>query len=146
MIAAAIPRPARSNYEAEKLDLTALREKGVLGDAEFAQAKQRLLDKTVFTNGELDTKPVLISGSRPSVLDLPSRSGQVIVDFIVAADGSVQNVRELVGMDSDYARVWVQSVSTWRYRPGFKDGRPVATELQIRWSRQVNEMGRSPEW
>jgi TonB family protein len=52
--------------------------------------------------------------------------GWVTFQFTVAANGSVKDV---VILASDPPRVWdattIRAVSTWKYQPATKDGRPV---------------------
>jgi Gram-negative bacterial TonB protein C-terminal len=133
-IAPSIPRVGPSGYEASLANWVALRQEGALSDAEFAQARAKLLDETIFSPRELDRRPVPLIKLVPHFQSpLPvERELEVVVDFIVASDGSVRNIRELTGEDSEYARAWVQAVRNARYIPGNKDGRPVATEMQLR--------------
>ena len=83
---------------------------------------------------ELDRRPVPVSEVVPELSSLRQINGtfDIVLDYIVAANGSVQHVRELAGVPGEIALLWIQAARGWHYSPGIKDGQPVATELQRR--------------
>lgn len=58
-------------------------------------------------------------------------SGEVIVDFLVAKDGSVQNAYVVKASRPEFAANAVAAVSEWHFRPGTKNGQPVPTHMQV---------------
>jgi hypothetical protein len=148
-IAPMVSSPAPSGYEDRRAELVALRQQGALSDVEFAAAQQKLLATTVFSKSELDRRPSPLLKQRPQLSFPPwddEGMREIVVDYIVAPDGSVRNVRELTGDNSWFARGWVQAVSTWRYTPGIKDGRAVATEMQVRARRRQGAGSLESPW
>lgn len=59
------------------------------------------------------------------------RAGEVLVDCVVDAQGSVVGARALRATSPGFAAAAVQAVAHWRFVPGRKQGRAVATHLQV---------------
>jgi TonB family protein len=57
--------------------------------------------------------------------------GSVVLNVVVGADGSAQQVSVLRSLDPGLDQKAVETVSTWKFRPGMKDGQPVAVQAQI---------------
>ncbi len=81
--------------------------------------------------------PVKLSGSTdPKYPDLgvASRtSGTVLLQAVVTASGRVEDVRLLRSPvpDPGFSAAAMQAVSSWRYRPGTINGRPVAVRMSV---------------
>ena len=60
--------------------------------------------------------------------------GVVVLSIEVDASGHVRNVRVLQSLGLGLDEKAIEAVSRWRFRPGFPDGKPVATEAAV----QVN--------
>jgi TonB family protein len=58
-------------------------------------------------------------------------SGEAVVDFVVAPDGSVHNVHVIRESHPQFGVAAVQCVAQWKYDPGMKNGRPVYTHMQV---------------
>jgi TonB family protein len=54
-----------------------------------------------------------------------------ILSLIVDADGRPQEVSVACGSVSDLDEKAIESVKTWRFEPGTKDGRPVAMKMTV---------------
>ncbi|HEY1496271.1 MAG TPA: energy transducer TonB [Candidatus Solibacter sp.] len=57
--------------------------------------------------------------------------GTVVLNVVVGADGSAQQVSVLRSLDPGLDQKAVETVGTWKFRPGMKDGQPVAVMAQI---------------
>jgi protein TonB len=58
-------------------------------------------------------------------------TGEVLVDFLVDAEGNVLNARAVTSSHREFEASAVQAVSKWKFHPGRKDGRNVITHMQI---------------
>lgn len=59
--------------------------------------------------------------------------GMVVLETVVLADGSVGKVTVVRSLDSTYGldQQAIDAVSQWKFRPGTKDGKPVAVTVTI---------------
>ncbi len=67
----------------------------------------------------------------PSELRKQGITGEATVEFIVDAEGVVQNVGILKATHPAFGDAAAEAVSNWRFEPGRKDKRAVATQLQV---------------
>ena len=58
-------------------------------------------------------------------------AGEVLVGFVVAADGAVRDARVVRSSQREFEDAAVRAVSKWTFRPGQKDGRNVSTRMQV---------------
>lgn len=58
-------------------------------------------------------------------------SGEVLVEFVVDANGAVREARAVRSSQREFEAAAVQAVSKWTFRPGEKGGRKVATRMQV---------------
>lgn len=75
--------------------------------------------------------------SYPMLSVVQGEQGSVIFGFTIEPDGSVSNLRMM--KSSGFPRLdetAMENVKAWRYKPGQKDGKPVACpwEAQVTWS------------
>ena len=88
----------------------------------------------VFDPVQLDQRPVpasRLSPNYPAEMRRRRISGEVLVDFIVDADGRVHHAVAVKSSRSEFERAAVEAVSAWRFKPGTKTGRAVSTHLQL---------------
>jgi carboxyl-terminal processing protease len=81
-----------------------------------------------------DEVPHLIAGVQPVYpLEYAANKvmGEVLVDFIVQADGTVTRAKALGTPDPRLAALAVEAVSKWFFSPGVRKGVAVATHLQV---------------
>lgn len=88
----------------------------------------------LFNLGDLDRVPEPIL-QRPPVFP-PSlknevREAEVVVDFIVGADGKVPWAKVYSSTHRGFEDAAVLGVSRWQFRPGMKNGRKVATRMRV---------------
>jgi hypothetical protein len=83
-------------------------------------------DKHTF---EADTYPVAILLRRPSSLDAPRAAldTEVAVNLVIDAAGKVRSAKAEGKPEKDL----LDATAGWKFVPAFKDGRPVATRLQL---------------
>ena len=58
-------------------------------------------------------------------------TGQVVVDFVVAADGTVINAYAASSTREEFEQAAVSAVSQWKFKPGLIAGRPVNVHLKV---------------
>ncbi|MBA4136303.1 MAG: energy transducer TonB [Opitutus sp.] len=88
----------------------------------------------VFKLSDLDRIPTAVAQPAPQFpQNLPSHvtEGHVLVTFIVDADGVVRDPSVLSSSDRDFERSAVTGVMRWKFRPGMKGGRKVATRMEV---------------
>lgn len=74
------------------------------------------------------TRPVKISGPNPMYTEIARKAriqGVVIVEAIIAKDGSVADVKILKPLPMGLDQAAVEAVRQWRFEPATLDGRPV---------------------
>jgi protein TonB len=88
----------------------------------------------VFDPSMLDNQPVARLQGRP-VYPFEMRragiAGEVVVDFIVDANGDVQNAYAIKMSQREFESAAVQAVQKWKFKPGRKGGRNVNTHMQV---------------
>jgi protein TonB len=88
----------------------------------------------VFDPRSLDRAPVARFQARPEYpfeMKRTGSAGEVLVEFVVAADGSVRDARAVRSSQREFEDAAVRAVSKWTFRPGQKDGRNVPTRMQV---------------
>jgi protein TonB len=88
----------------------------------------------VFDLSKLDQQPVAKFQSRPQYpfeMRRAGIAGEVTVDFIVDANGDVQNAYAIKSSQREFEAAAVQAVSKWKFKPGRKGGRNVNTHMQV---------------
>jgi protein TonB len=95
---------------------------------------RNLTGRSIFVPTDLDRAPVARFQARPQYPFEMRRggiSGEVLVEFIVEADGAVRDVRAVRSSQREFEDAAVQAVGKWKFRPGQKGGRDVATRMQV---------------
>jgi periplasmic protein TonB len=88
----------------------------------------------VFDINKLDQIPEAVYRPEPTYpyeMRKQGISGQVVVQFIVDSQGNVLDAFAVSSTQHDFEEPAVQAVSRWKFRPGRKDGRAVATRMEI---------------
>ena len=96
----------------------------------------------VFDLRALDRTPVARFQARPEYpfeMKRTGSAGEVLVEFVVAADGSVRDARAVRSSQREFEDAAVRAVSKWTFRPGQKDGRNVPTRMQVPIVFSLNE-------
>ncbi len=82
-------------------------------------------------NGVMAPKPV--STPNPEYTDRARKkklNGSVVVAMIVTPDGKVRDPKVTKSLDKDLDKQALAAVSTWKFEPATKDGKPVAVHLK----------------
>ena len=88
----------------------------------------------VFDISKLDQTPVARFQARPQYpfeMRRAGIAGEVVVDFLVDANGDVQNAYAIRSSQREFESAAVQAVSKWKFKPGRKGGRDVITHMQV---------------
>lgn len=78
--------------------------------------------------------PVVIRETRPKYTKSAMErqvQGDVEVEAVVLADGTVGDVRVTKSLDSELDEEAVKATKEWRFRPGTKDGKAVDVQVRI---------------
>jgi TonB family protein len=93
----------------------------------FAELKQSD-DKTALTAPVATTK---VDPAYPPDVLRDHVEGTVTLYAIIRPDGSVDDIRVLDSLDSRLDENAVRALSRWHFRPGIKNGQPVAVEAVV---------------
>src|SRR5512141_2590568 len=85
------------------------------------------------------TTPVLIREYKPQYTEEAMRAkiqGVVEMSAVVLEDGSVGDVTDTKSLDQQYGldEQAVKAMKRWRFKPGMKDGKPVAVAVSVEMS------------
>jgi protein TonB len=88
----------------------------------------------VFELADLDQAPVILTQPLPQyppALLRRAAAGEVTVTFVVDAEGVVRAARITAATHPEFEVPALQAVARWKFRPGRKDGRAVATRVEV---------------
>ena len=88
----------------------------------------------IFDISKLDQKPQPRSQVQPQYpfeMRRAGITGNVLVEFIVDANGDVRNAFAVRSSQREFETAAVQAVSKWKFKPGRKGGRAVNTRMQV---------------
>jgi protein TonB len=109
-----------------------------LSDSIFDQAAEAATS-AIFSLAELDNRPVPTSQSAPvhprSMLKAKVE-GMVVLLFVVNESGRIEDPRIETSSHPDFEKPALDAIKRWKFKPGQKDGKPVATYIRqpIRFS------------
>jgi TonB family protein len=78
--------------------------------------------------------PLILERQEPSYTEEARAAkiqGTVLLRLVVRADGTTGQIRVLRSLDVGLDQRAVEAVSRWRFKPGMKDGKPVAVETTL---------------
>jgi TonB family protein len=99
------------------------------GDSEFVEGVGLVIRIDL-----LDQLPVPLVQARPVYPAAMRKSGvrgEVVTRFILDSRGAVRNARVISSSQPEFDQAALDSISKWRFRPGRKDGEPVATWVEV---------------
>ena len=90
----------------------------------------------VYAPGNGVSLPVVVTSVNPEYTADAKRArieGIVLLESVVLQDGTVGEVTVVRSLDSTFGldRQAVAAMKLWRFKPGMKDGKPVAVRVQI---------------
>ena len=90
----------------------------------------------VFRPGNGVTLPVVVSEVKPDYTPEAKAArieGLVVLDAVVLSDGKVGDVTVSRSLDSTFGldQQAVKAAKAWKFKPGTKDGKPVAVRISL---------------
>lgn len=132
--AVAVAEMRQDDVEFRRLQEEAAVVKARLAQVARAEQARAAAVAEVFELSRLDQTPRPRFQARPQYpteLRRAGTAGEVVVDFVVDPNGDVQKAYALRSSDRGFEAAAVEAVSKWKFQPGQKGGRSVATHLQI---------------
>lgn len=87
---------------------------------------------TLFNLADLDRVPQVVAQPAPRFPSNPALDeGVVRVSFIVDSEGNVREPRVVNSTDYQFEAPALEGVKRWKFRPGMKGGRKVATLMEV---------------
>jgi periplasmic protein TonB len=80
------------------------------------------------------TAPKAVYTPNPDYTDRARKKkihGPVVLSIVVTDKGNVRDAKVVAGVDKDLDKQAMRTVSTWRFEPATKDGKPVAVRLKV---------------
>lgn len=96
----------------------------------------------IFDPSKLDQQPQVrarVPPQYPFEMRRAGITGEVLVEFIVDANGDVRNAYAVRSSQREFETAAVQAVSKWKFRPGKRGGKAVNTRMQQPISFSLNE-------
>jgi len=93
-----------------------------------------LVAQQVYTPGDGVSLPTVIKQVRAGYTEQAMNAriqGNVALDAVVLADGKVGDVTVIESLDDGLDQQAIESVKQWEFKPGLKDGEPVAVRVRI---------------
>jgi TonB family protein len=94
----------------------------------------RAADEKVYRMSDGIASPGVIYKVEPSYTDearAAKIAGSVLLSVVVGTDGLAHDINVVNGIDAGLDRKAVDAVQQWHFRPGTKDGQPVAVQANI---------------
>jgi len=101
---------------------------------EASPVKNSTDDTQLVKTGPGVTPPKVLYNPEPEYSDRARRkkeSGVVVVKLVVGIDGKPRDLRIVTSQVPDLEKNVVDAVKAWRFKPAMKDGKPVATEIEV---------------
>ncbi len=70
---------------------------------------------------------------------IAGEGGTVTISLVVGVDGKPRNLKVECGSAPDLAEKAVEAITTWRFEPGTKDGKPVVVEIAVEVQFHLND-------
>jgi periplasmic protein TonB len=98
----------------------------------LAQDQSDQTSEVVYAVGNGVTAPKPVYMPNPEYTDSARKkkiNGSVTLGMIVTAEGNVRDLKVIKSLDKGLDKQALAAVSTWRFEPATKDGKPVAVHL-----------------
>jgi periplasmic protein TonB len=93
-----------------------------------------LVAQQVYTPGDGVSLPTVIKQVRAGYTEKAMNArieGNVALDAVVLADGKVGDVTVIESLDEGLDQQAIESLKQWEFKPGLKDGEPVAVRVRV---------------
>jgi RNA polymerase sigma factor (sigma-70 family) len=100
----------------------------------------------VYDQSQLDEMPVPLKqppAKYPPDLKQAGTDGQAVIEFVIRADGTVEGARAVNATDPAFAEAARTAVQQWQFKPGQRQGQPVAALMQVPMVFKLNSEGGS---
>jgi len=105
---------------------------GSANGAAASSANRKCEKEEIYRVGHGVSVPQVVYSHPPEYTDSARRAkkkGSVVLSFVVASDGRTCNIKIDKHLDPDLDGQAVEAVSSWRFQPAMRDGKPVAVYL-----------------
>jgi len=88
----------------------------------------------VFSIPEVDQAPQPIfqaPPAYPSAMRRQGISGEVVLTFVVSANGAVRDVQVRSASRREFEGPALEALQRWKFRPGRRDGQPVSVRMEL---------------
>jgi TonB family protein len=106
----------------------------LIGSGALGQDQPARSSDTVYEVGNGVTAPLPVYSPNPEYVDRARRekiSGIVSLSMTVTAEGKVRDLKVTKGLGKGLDKQALAAVSTWRFEPATKDGKPVAVHINL---------------
>jgi protein TonB len=106
---------------------------GMMLDNRVFEKAAESATSTIFSLAELDNRPVptsQVAPAHPRALLKAKVDGLVVLLFVVREDGRIDEPRVESSSHPDFEKPALDAVKKWKFKPGQKDGKPVATYIR----------------
>jgi protein TonB len=93
-----------------------------------------LVAQQVYTPGDGVSLPTVVKQVRAGYTEKAMNArieGNVALDAVVLADGKVGDVTVVESLDDGLDQQAIESMKQWEFKPGVKDGEPVAVRIRV---------------
>jgi TonB family protein len=93
-----------------------------------------LVAQQVYTPGDGVSLPTVIKQVRAGYTEKAMNArieGNVALDAVVLANGKVGDVTVIESLDEGLDQQAIESLKQWEFKPGLKDGEPVAVRVRV---------------
>ena len=91
-------------------------------------------DTKIYSRRDGVSEPQKIYGPDPAYTQQASKArleGAVVLQIVVKPDGTVGTVKVVQGLGKGLDQSAQKTISTWRFKPSLKDGKPVAVRVDV---------------
>jgi protein TonB len=90
----------------------------------------------IFTPGDAVSLPMVVREVKPAYTEAAREAGiqgLVVLSTVVKADGTVGDVKVIESLDPDHGldNQAVEAMKQWTFKPGTRDGKPVAVRVAV---------------
>jgi TonB family protein len=104
----------------------------VASSAQDSSQQTPVIDLDKVVNGL--SAPKAIYNPEPEYTDRARKKkirGSVVLSIVVTDEGKVRDARVVAGLAKDLDQQALKAVSTWKFEPATKDGKPVPVRIKV---------------
>ena len=115
-------------------------DKSEIKDSSKPAPPQFVDGERIYTSKEVDERVRILKKPTPGFTREARRNGTrgfVVLEAILAADGSVKHIEVLTGLPDGLSHKAIEAARQIKFRPAVKDGKPVSVRVEVRYQFQV---------